>query len=266
MPTHIHPTAIVDPKAELADGVEVGPYAIIGPDARLGAGTRIWHHATIWGDTVLGERCEVYPYASIGMQTQDLKFKGGRPGTRIGHRNVFREYVSINAATKDGEYTVLGDDNYLLAYCHVGHCCRIGSHLVASNSVTLAGHVVVEDHVGIGGCSAVHQFCRVGQRSFIGGCSKVEQDVPPFLLADGIPARIRMFNKVGLERAGFTAEQLSAIKFLFRTFYREGLNRQQAIERVQSSPLAKGKEALAYLAFAEASERGLAGGTKEGPP
>lgn len=263
MATSIHPTAVVDPKARLADGVEVGAYAVIGPEVTIGAGSKIWHHASICGYTFLGSECEVYPFASIGMRTQDLKYKGGRPGTRIGDRNVFREYVSINAATDDGDFTVIGDDNYFLAYCHVGHGCRIGNHLVASNGATFAGHVVVEDYVGIGGGGAgIHQFCRIGAHAFIGGCAKVEQDIPPYLLGDGHPAKIRMFNKTGLERRGFTAEQMATVKFLFKTFYRDGLNRQQALAAVKASPLAETEEAKRFIRFVEGSERGLTGGSK----
>ncbi len=258
----IHPTAIVDPKAELGSNVEIGPYAVIGPGVSIGSGTKIWHHATVWGRTILGQDNQIYPYCSIGMQTQDLKFKGGNPGTRIGDRNTFREYVSINAATNDGDWTEIGNDNNLLAYSHVGHCCKIGNHLIASNSVAFAGHIVVEDHVGIGGVTAIHQFCRLGQHCFIGGCAKVEQDVPPFMLGDGNPAKVRMFNKVGLERSGFAADRMAIVKFLFKAFYREGLNRQQAIEAVRSSEFSDTPDAKAYVAFAEASERGLMGGSK----
>ncbi|MBC2608213.1 acyl-ACP--UDP-N-acetylglucosamine O-acyltransferase [Pelagicoccus albus] len=263
MSGNIHPTAVIDPKAELASDVEVGAYAVIGPQAKIGSGTKIWHHASIWGNTSIGKDCQIFPFASIGMQTQDLKFKGGNPGVKIGDRNVFREYVSINAATNDGDFTEIGNDNLLLAYGHVGHCCKLGNNIIASNGVAFAGHVVVEDHAGIGGGgTGIHQFCHVGRHCFIGGCSKVEQDVPPFMLADGNPAKIRMFNKVGLERAGYTPEQMSAIKFIFRTFYRQGLNRQQAIEAIKSSSFADTQEAKSYIAFAESSERGLAGGNK----
>ena len=263
MTNDIHPTAIVDPKAQLADGVSIGAYSVIGPDVKIAAGTKIWHHATVWGDTSIGERCEIYPYCSIGMQTQDLKFKGGRPGTVIGAGNVFREYVSINAATNEGDLTEIGNDNYFLAYCHVGHCCKIGNHIIASNGVAFAGHVVVEDYAGIGGGgTAIHQFCHIGRHSFIGGCSKIEQDIPPFMLGDGNPAKIRMFNKVGLERSGFNDEQIAAVKFLFKTFYRQGLNRQQAIELARCSEYANTEEVRAYVRFAEASERGLTGGSK----
>lgn len=263
MAAKIHPTAIVDPKAEIAPDVEIGPYSVIGPEVRIGAGTKIWHHATVWGFTSVGENCEIYPYCSIGMRTQDLKYKGGRPGTVIGDRNVFREYVSVNAATNDGDLTVIGNDNYFLAYCHVGHCCKIANHVIASNGVAFAGHVIVEDHAGIGGGgTAIHQFCHIGQHSFIGGCSKIEQDIPPFMLGDGNPAKIRMFNKVGLERSGFSSAQMAAVKFLFKAFYREGLNRQQAIELVSRSDFANTQEAQAYIEFVRSSERGITGGSK----
>ncbi len=262
MTGEIHPTAIVDPNAKLAEGVSVGAYSIIGPGVKLGRGTKIWHQANIWGNTTIGEDCEIYPFASVGMKTQDLKFKGGDPGVLIGDRNVIREYVSINAATNEGEYTEIGDDNLFLAYCHVGHCCKIGNHLIASNGATFAGHVVVEDHVGIGGGgTAIHQFCHIGQHAFIGGCAKVEQDIPPYMLGDGHPAKIRIFNKIGLERNGFSPEQLSVIKRIFKIFYRDGLNRQQALAELKNGDIADSKEAKAFIAFAESSERGLAGGS-----
>ena len=259
----IHSTAIVDASADLAEDVEIGPYAVIGAGVSLARGCKVWHHATVWGNTSLGEDCEVYPYACIGTRTQDLKFKGGTPGVKIGARNVFREYVTINAATDDGEYTEIGDDNYLLAYSHVGHDCKLGNRIIASNGVAFAGHVIVGDHANIGGGgTAIHQFCQIGEYSFIGGCSKVEQDIPPFMLGDGHPAKIRMFNKVGLERAGFDQARLSTVKFLFKTFYREGLNRQQAVQLAQDSDYANTSEVKSFLAFVESSQRGLAGGSK----
>jgi UDP-N-acetylglucosamine acyltransferase len=228
--------------------------------ARLGDGTRIHHHASVEGNTVLGAACEVFPYACIGAKTQDLKFRGGNPGVRIGDRNVFREYVSVHAATNDGDFTTIGDDNAILAYSHVAHDCRLGSHIVTSNSVMIAGHVTIEDHVTIGGIAGVHQFCRIGAYAMISAYAKVVQDIAPFFIADGQPAVIRAINKVGLERKGFTPEQLERVKQIHRTLFREGLNRTQALEKLGLHPSAASEEIQRVLAFAAKSERGLAPG------
>lgn len=263
MSTKIHPTALVDSKAQLGENVEIGAFSVIGPDVTIGDGSKVWHHATIWGYAIIGEKNEIFPYVSIGMPTQDLKFKGGRPGVRLGDRNTIREYTSINCDTLDGHFTEVGSDNLLLSYCHVGHGCKVGNHLIASNGATFAGHVEVEDHVGVsGGGVAVHQFCRIGRYSYIGGCSKVVQDIPPFMLGDGNPARIRMFNKVGLERAGFDEARMKAVKFLFKSFYRDGLNRTQAIQRARSSEHAASPDVVHFLDFVERSERGITAGAR----
>ncbi len=260
MPAKIHPSAIVESGAELADGVEIGPFVYIGNKVRLGAGTKIHHHASVDGDTVLGSGCEVFPYCSIGSKTQDLKYKGGDPGVRIGDRNVFREYVSVHAATFDGEFTVIGNDNTLLAYSHVAHDCVLGDHIVMSNSISLAGHVIVEDHVTIGGVAGVHQFCRIGAYAMVSAYSKVVQDIAPYFIADGQPAVIRSINKVGLERKGFTAEQLDRVKQVYRVLFREGLNRSQALEKLGAHAQVSSDEIQRVLTFAAKSERGLAPG------
>lgn len=260
MASRIHPTAIVEASVELGADVEIGPFAYIGGAVRLGAGSRIHHHASIEGNTVLGDGCEVFPYCSIGAKSQDLKYKGGTPGVRIGNRNVFREYVSVHAATYDGDFTTLGDDNTILAYSHVAHDCQLGSHIVTSNSVGLAGHVVVEDHVTLGAVCGVHQFCRIGAYSMVSAYAKVVQDIAPFFIADGQPAVIRAINKVGLERKGFTPEQLDRVKQIHRTLFREGLNRTQAFEKLAQHPQASSEEIARVLAFAGKSERGLAPG------
>lgn len=260
MAARIHPTAIVEPGAQLGVDVVVGPYAYVGPEVVLGDGCVLHHHATVEGFTRLGAACELFPFTCIGTKTQDLKYRGGRPGLRVGDRNVFREYTSIHGATKDGEFTVLGNDNLLLAYCHVAHDCQIGDHLIASNSVGLAGHVIVEDHVTLGAKCGVHQFCRVGTHVMVGAMSKVVQDVPPYLIADGNPAIARSINKVGLERSGFSPERLEAVKHAFRLFYRAGHNRTQALEAMHAHPLAGTVEFRAFLAFVERSERGVVAG------
>jgi UDP-N-acetylglucosamine acyltransferase len=254
----IHPTAVIDSTAQLGEDVDIGPFCYIGPGVTLGAGSRLHHHASIEGNTALGERCEVFPYACIGGKTQDLKYKGGSPGVRIGARNVFREYVTIHAATKDGEFTVVGDDNLLLAYVHVAHDCRLGNRIIASNYVGLAGHVIVEDHVVFGAMSGVHQFCRVGTFAMVAAYAKVIQDPPPYFITEGSPAEVRAINKVGLERNGFTPEQMERVKAIHRLLYRDGLNRSQALEKLAAHAYAGSPEFQHILKFAQTTERGLA--------
>lgn len=260
MPTNIHPTAVVDSAAQLGADVEIGPLCYVGPGVRLGDRTRLHHHASVEGNTWLGEACEVFPYACIGGKTQDLKFKGGHPGVRIGSRNVFREYFTVHAATKDGEFTTVGDDNTFLAYGHIAHDCVIGSHVVTSNTVAIAGHVTIEDHVVVGGMGGIHQFCRVGAYAMVSAYAKVVQDVAPFFIADGQPAIIRAINKIGLERKGFTPEQLDRVKAVHRILFRDGLNRSQALDKLAADERAATPEFARMLDFAKSSERGLAPG------
>ncbi len=184
----IHPTAVVHPKAEIGAECEIGPYCVIGEHVVIGPSCRLHSHIVIGGHTRLGQDNEILPFASIGLQTQDLKWDGGLTRTEIGDRNTFREYVTIHSATGDGETTIVGSDNHILAYSHIAHNVRLGHHVIMSNVATLAGHVLVEDYAVVGGLAAIHQFCRIGKMSIIGGCSKVVQDVPPFMLVDGNPA------------------------------------------------------------------------------
>jgi UDP-N-acetylglucosamine acyltransferase len=260
MAVQIHATAIVEPTVQLGQDVVVGAYAYLGGDAVIGDSTVIQHHATVEGFTTLGKQCEIFPYASIGTKTHDLKYKGGRPGLKIGDRNVFREYVSVHLATKDGEFTVMGDDNVILAYSHIAHDCIVGNHLVMSSQAALAGHVVVEDHVNIGWGAGMHQFGRIGRFAMLGACSKVTQDIPPYLIADGNPAVIRSINRIGLERANFTDDQVELVKQAYRILYRDGHNRAQALERLSQHPRAEATEIKAFLDFARASKRGFAPG------
>lgn len=260
MAVRIHPSAVVEPGAQLGADVEVGPFAYVGAGVTLGDRTRLHHHASVEGFTSLGAACEVFPYACIGGKTQDLKYKGGRPGLRAGDRNVFREYVTIHAATFDGEFTVLGSDNTVLAYSHIAHDCVLGSHIVMSNAVSMAGHVTVEDHVVIGGAAGIHQFCRIGAHAMLSAMAKLVQDLPPYFIADGTPAEVRALNKVGLERRGFTPEQMDRVKQIFRILYRDGLNRTQALEKLGAHPQAESAEFRRVLTFAQTSERGLAPG------
>lgn len=260
MSASVHPTAIIEPGAQVGAGVVIGAYAFVGARVTLGEGTRLHHHASVEGNAVLGNDCEVFPYACIGGKTQDLKFRGGNPGLRVGDRNVFREYVTIHCATNDGEFTRVGSDNTLLAACHVAHDCLLGDHIVMSNGAVLAGHVTVEDHVVIGGYGGVHQFCRLGAYAMLSATAKLVHDLPPFLIADGTPAEVRAINKVGLERNGFTPERLDCVKQIHRLLYRAGLNRSQALEQLAAHPLAASEEFQRMLTFAKASHRGLAPG------
>ncbi|HWA84876.1 MAG TPA: acyl-ACP--UDP-N-acetylglucosamine O-acyltransferase [Opitutus sp.] len=256
----IHSTAVVEPGAQLGGDVEIGAHAFVGAGVTLGAGTRVHHHGCVEGDTQMGAACEVFPFACIGGKTQDLKFTGGRPRLRVGDRNVFREYVSVHAATKDGEFTTIGSDNTILAYCHIAHDCTLGNGIVMSNYAGLAGHVTVEDHVVFGAFGAVHQFCRIGAFAMVGGTAKLVQDAPPFMIIDGSPAAARAINKINLERHGFTSEQIDRVKQIYRTLYREGLNRTQALEKIVAHPQAASAEFQRMIAFAKGSERGLVSG------
>ena len=252
----IHPTAIIHPKAQLGTNCEVGPYCVIGEHVTLDEGCRLHSHVVVDGHTKLGKRNEIFPFASIGLRTQDLKWKGGVTRTEIGDANTFREYVTIHSATGDGEVTIVGSDNHILAYCHLAHNVRLGNHIIMSNVATLAGHVTVEDDAVIGGLAAVHQFCRIGRRAMIGGCSKVVQDVPPFMMADGNPAETRTINKVGLERGGISEEAQSALKLCYKLLFREGLTISNALGRIELEmpPL---PEVQHLLRFVRASERGI---------
>ncbi len=260
MATRIHPTAIIEPGAQLGGEVEIGAYAFVGAAVELGDGTRLHHHASVEGRTSVGRDGEVFPYACIGGKTQDLKFKGGSPGLRIGDRNVFREYVTVHCATNDGDFTRMGSDNVLLGACHIAHDCVIGNHIVMSNGAMVAGHVTIEDHVIVGGYGGIHQFCRLGAYAMLSATAKLVHDLPPFFIADGTPAKVRAINQVGLERNGFTPEQLERVKQIHRTLYRDGLNRTQALEKLASHPEASSAEFQRVLNFARASERGLAPG------
>ncbi len=252
----IHPSSVVAEGARLADDVEVGPFCTVGPHVELGAGTRLISHVAIDGWTRVGAGCTLYPFCSVGLRTQDLKYKGGAPRTEIGDRTVIRESATIHAATADGDVTRVGSDCLIMAYAHVAHDCQVGNRVIMANVATLAGHVVVEDQAIIGGLAAVHQFVRIGRLAILGGCTKVVKDVPPFMTADGNPAEIRMINKLGLERAAFPVDTQAAVKQAFRILYREGLPTAAAADRIESE-LGTVPEIVELLAFVRASERGI---------
>jgi len=252
----IHPTAIVAPEAELARDVVVGPYVVIGPHARVGEATRFLSHVHVDGHTSIGRECSFFPFSSVGTRTQDLKYVGGAPRLEIGDRTTVRESVTLNAATADGDATVVGSDCLLMAYSHVAHDCQLGDGVILANCATLAGHVVVEDSAIIGGLSGVHQFVRIGRHVMIGGCAKVTHDVPPYMIADGNPLAIRGVNRVGLKRRGVRAEAQKQIKAAYQILHRDELPIAQAIVRLEQE-LASSPEMEHLIEFLRTSERGL---------
>lgn len=256
----IHPTAIIDPSAQIGADVEIGPYCIIGAGVEIGDGCSLQHHVTIMGPTKIGKNNRFFAYGSIGQQTQDLKYKAEPTYLEVGDDNTFREFCSVHRATSPGDKTVIGSHNNFLSYVHIAHDCIVGNHVIFSNNGTLAGHVVVGDHVILGGLSAVHQFCRIGSRSIIGGCSKIVQDVPPFSTADGNPALTRGLNVIGLQRAGFSKEQIRSIRDAFRKVYRSGLNNAQAIEELRAGELSP--EAAEFTDFVAGTKRGITPGRR----
>ncbi|MBG85887.1 MAG: acyl-[acyl-carrier-protein]--UDP-N-acetylglucosamine O-acyltransferase [Verrucomicrobiales bacterium] len=254
--TSIHPSAVVHEKAQLGTGCQIGPYCVIGEHVQLGDECNLHSHVVVDGHTQLGARNEFFPFAAIGLKTQDLKWKGGTTHTRIGDNNTFRENVTVHSATSDGDATVIGSNNNILAYCHIAHDCQLGNHIIMSNVGTLAGHVTVEDRAIIGGLAAVHQFCRIGTMAIIGGCSKVVQDVPPYMLADGNPASTKTLNKEGLRRNGISDESQAALKQAFKLLFREKLTISNALERIESE-VEKLPEVAHVIAFVRNSERGI---------
>jgi UDP-N-acetylglucosamine acyltransferase len=255
----IHPTAIVDPKAQLDGEVTVGPYAVIGPDVKIGAGTEVQAHAYISGHTTIGQRCEIFPFACVGMKTQDLKYKAGDVTyVEIGDQTVLREFSTVHLGTKPGEVTRVGSRCLIMAYCHIAHACEVGNEVIMSNAATLAGEVKVEDFAILGGMAGVHQFCRVGTHAMVGGASKIRQDVPPYMIVDasGPDARVVGPNIVGLQRRGFSPDVRSALKDAYKLIYREGLNRTQALERIKYE-VPDITEVRYLVEFYQKSERGV---------
>jgi len=254
--SEIHATAIVDARAEVGEGTVIGPYSIIGPDVVLGKGCWLQHHVTLMGPAHIGPGNKFYAYCSIGQQSQDLKYNGEPTYLEIGKANVFREFVTVNRSTAGTGKTRIGDEGNFLAYSHIGHDCTVGDRVVFSNNGTLAGHVQVGDHAIMGGLTAVHQFCRIGRFAITGGCSKIVQDVPPFMIADGNPAKVRGINLIGLERNNFSAESVKLIKEAFRLIYRSKFNTRQALEAI-SKELPATEEIAQITEFIRSSERGI---------
>ena len=258
----IHPTAIVDAAAQLDASVQVGPYAVIGPHVVIGAGSTVGAHAVIEGRTTIGAGNHIFQFASVGAPPQDKKYAGEPTELVIGERNTIREFCTINTGTaQDRGVTSVGDDNWIMAYVHIAHDCRVGNGTVLANNATLAGHVHVGDWATIGGLSGVHQFVKIGAHAMVGFASAVSQDVPPYMMVDGNPLAVRGFNVEGLRRRGFGPERIAAVKQMHRLLYRSGLTFEQAREQIaalaESAPIARVDVEL-MSGFLAQSTRGIA--------
>ena len=254
--TRVHPSAIIDPTAQLGDGVEIGPWAFVGPQCTVGDGTRIAARATLERNVRLGQRVTIGVGAVLGGDPQDLKFRGEETWVEVGDDTTVREYATINRGTAHSVTTSVGRHCFLMSYVHLAHDCHLGDHIIISNGTQLAGHVTVEDRAIISGLCAVHQFARIGRHSFIGGCSRVSQDVPPFVRAVGNPIKLFGLNSVGLQRSGFDEPVVRELKKAYRLCFRSDLNLSQGIERARAE-LDIIPDVQHFLNFIEASQRGV---------
>ena len=260
--TQIHPTAIVDPKARIDSSVTVGPYTVIGPHVTIGAGTTVGPHAVIEGHTTIGRDNRIFQFASIGAANQDKKYKGEPTELVIGDRNTIREFVTLHVGTvQDKAVTTIGNDCWIMAYCHVAHDCVVGNNATLANNTTLAGHVELGDWVTVGGLSGFHQFVKVGAHAMVGFASAVSQDVPPFMLVDGNPLAVRGFNLVGLRRRDFSAARIAAVKQMHKLLYREGKTLEQAqgaIDALAATTPEAAQDVALMSGFLAAATRGIA--------
>ncbi len=257
MGVDIHPSAVVSPKATLADGVTIGPHSVIGERVTVGRDTVIDSHAVIDGNTAIGERNRIYPFVSIGLPPQDVGYRGEDTRVIIGDENIIREFVTINrATTKQDRVTKVGNRNYLMAYAHVAHDCTLGNSIIMSNAATLGGHIEIGDHAIIGGLVAVHQFVRIGTYAFVGGKSALVKDIPPFMMASGDRARLYGLNQVGLRRHGFTEEKIDGLKKAYQIIWRDCRLFREALEKVRTE-ITPFKELEILLEFLGNSKRGI---------
>ncbi|MGH7414596.1 MAG: acyl-ACP--UDP-N-acetylglucosamine O-acyltransferase [Candidatus Rokuibacteriota bacterium] len=261
----IHPTAVIDPGAELAPDARVGPYSVIGPEVTVAAGAEIGAHVVLEGRVRVGARCRVGHGAIIGGVPQDLKFRESTPtGVSLGDDTVVREYVTIHRATQEGRDTIVGRHCVVMASSHIAHDCVLGDHIIVINCAGLTGHVTVEDHATIGGLTGIHPFSRIGTYAYVGGCSKVTQDVPPFVIVDGAPAVARSVNVVGMRRGGIDADSRRHVQAAFRLLYRSGMAPGSAAKRVRAE-LGDHPLVARLVEFVEASKRGVVpGATRAG--
>jgi UDP-N-acetylglucosamine acyltransferase len=252
-----HPTALIHPKAEIDEGVAIGPYAIIGEQVRIGKGSDIGSHCVIDGITEIGPNCKFYPFNSIGLAPQDLKYKNEETSVVIGKNNTFREFITVHRGTQGGKgKTVIGDDNFFMAYVHVAHDCHIGNRSILANATNLAGHIDIGNDTVIGGLTAIHQFVRIGDYVMIGGASAVAQDIPHFVCAVGNRTSLYGLNLIGLKRKGFSPERIDALKKAYKILFRSGLTLANAVKKMREEDLIQ-PDVDRLIAFMESSKRGV---------
>jgi UDP-N-acetylglucosamine acyltransferase len=262
----IHPTAVIDSRAELGTGVSVGPYAVVGPEVRIGEGTEVGAHVVLEGRVEIGARCHIGHGALVGGRPQDLKYRDGVPvGVQIGEETAIREYVTIHRATREGRDTQIGRSCLVMAASHIAHDCAIGDHVIIINYAGLTGHVAVDAYATIGGMVGIHPYTRIGTHAYVGGLSKVVQDIPPFVMADGNPATARAVNVVGMRRGGIDAAGRRQAKAAFRLLYRSGLGPASAVARIKAE-LGDDPLVARLVAFIEASKRGIVAGAGAASP
>jgi len=257
MKTGIHPTAVVDRGAEIDPSAEIGPYCVVRDGVSIGKGTKLVSNVVIDGRTEIGSSCVIHPFASIGLPPQDLKYKNEPTKLIIGDNNIIREYVSIHRASVGGDgATTVGSSNFLMAYVHIAHDCKVGSHVIMANLATLGGHVIIEDHVVIGGIAGVHQYTRVGKYVMIGGLSRITQDVPPFMIVSGIEPKLFGPNTIGLKRHGFSDDEVNDLKKAYKIIFRQKNTIKEAVKKIGEEMELSG-HVRHLIRFIEKSKRGI---------
>lgn len=257
MAHEIHPSAIINSHAEIEDDVVIGPFCIVGEGVHIKKGSKLHSNVILEGNTEIGSNCTIYPFTSIGLPPQDMKYKDEKTGVKIGDNNTIREYITIHRASVSGDgITTIGDNNFLMAYVHIAHDCKIGSHVILANVATLAGHVVVEDHTVIGGLVAIHQFTRIGAYAMVGGFSGVGQDIPPYMIASGARAKLFGLNAIGLKRHGFPDQTINELKKAYKILFREKHTVKEAIKKIQED-LPYTDEIKHLIEFIQKNKRGI---------
>jgi len=257
MKKDIHPTAIISPEAEIGEETTIGPFCILNEGTRIKKGSKLVSNIIVEGDTEIGENCVIYPFTSIGLPPQDIKYKGEKTGVRIGNNNIIREYITIHRASVGGDgITTIGDNNFLMAYVHIAHDCKIGNSILMANVATLAGHVSVGDHAVIGGLVAIHQFTRIGTHAMVGGFSGIGQDIPPYMIASGARARLFGLNTIGLKRHGFSDTTINDLKKAYKILFREKRTLKDALKKIQED-LPYTDEIKNLIEFIQKNKRGI---------